>query len=120
MNSKVKKQIIMNLPYVLTGLVCTNLGEAWRIAAGTNVSEKVQSLVLDGAFSQAFSNPLPSLAPFDLLIGLACGGIFRLAVYIKGKDAKKFRHGVEYGSARWGTHADIEPYVDPEFQNNVI
>lgn len=120
MNNKIKKQIILNIPYVLVGLICTNLGEAWRIAEGTNASEKVQSLVLNGAFSKAFSNPLPSLVLFDLIVGLACGGIFRLAVYIKGKNAKKFRHNVEFGSARWGTHADIEPYMDPVFDNNVI
>lgn len=120
MNTKLKKQIIMNIPYVLVGLICTNLGEAWRIASGSNVSEKVQSLVLDGAFSQAFSNPLPSFIPFDLLVGLVCGGAFRLAVYLKGKNVKKFRHNIEYGSARWGTHADIEPFEDPEFKNNVI
>ena len=120
MNNKIKKQIILNIPYVLVGLICTNLGEAWRIAEGTNASEKVQSLVLNGAFSKAFSNPLPSLVLFDLIVGLACGGIFRLAVYIKGKNAKKVRHNVEFGSARWGTHADIEPYMDPVFDNNVI
>ena len=120
MNNKIKKQIILNIPYVLVGLICTNLGEAWRIAEGTNASEKVQSLVLNGAFSKAFSNPLPSLVLFDLIVGLACGGIFRLAVYIKGKNAKKFRHNVEFGSARWGTHADIEPFMDPVFDNNVI
>ena len=120
MTNKIKKQIIMNIPYVLLALIATNLGEAWRIAVGSNASEKVQSLVLDGAFSQAFSNPMPSLVPFDLLIGLVCGGAFRLAVYLKGKNAKKYRHNVEYGSARWGTHADIEPYIDPDFRNNVI
>ena len=110
----------MNIPYVLLALIATNLGEAWRIAVGSNASEKVQSLVLDGAFSQAFSNPMPSIHPFDLIIGIACGGAFRLAVYLKGKNAKKYRHNVEYGSARWGTHADIEPYIDPDFRNNVI
>ena len=104
----------------MVGLFCTNLGEAWRLAVGTNASEKVQSLVLDGAFSQAFSNPLPSLVPFDLLIGLICGGAFRLAVYIKGKNAKKFRHNEEYGSARWGKHEDIAPFEDPDFSQNVI
>ena len=120
MNSKLKKQIIMNIPYLLIGLICTNLGEAWRIAAGSNMSEKVQSLVLNGAFAKAFSNPMPSLVLFDVLVGAACGGAIRLAVYLKGKNAKKYRHNVEYGSARWGTHADIEPYEDPEFKNNVI
>ena len=120
MTDKIKKQIILNIPYFLMGLICTNLGEAWRLAVGTNASEKVQSLVLDGAFSQAFSNPLPSLVPFDLLIGILCGGAFRLAVYIKGKNAKKFRHNEEYGSARWGRHEDIEPFEDKKFENNII
>ena len=120
MSGKVKKLIILNIPYAVLALLCTNLGEAWRIAGGTSASEKVQSLVLDGAFSQAFSNPLPSFIPFDLVVGLVCGGAFRLAVYLKGKNAKKFRHNVEYGSARWGTRADIEPFEDPEFKNNVI
>jgi type IV secretion system protein VirD4 len=120
MNTKLKKKIILNLPYVLVGLFATNLGEAWRLAGGSNASQKVQSLVLDGIFGQAFSNPMPSLIPFDLLIGIVCGAALRLAVYIKGKNAKKYRHNVEYGSARWGTHADIEPYMDPVFANNVI
>lgn len=120
MNTKLKKKIILNLPYVLVGLFATNFGEAWRLAGGSNASQKVQSLVLDGIFGQAFSNPMPSLIPFDLLIGIACGAALRLAVYIKGKNAKKYRHNVEYGSARWGTHADIEPYMDPVFANNVI
>lgn len=120
MNTKVKKQIILNIPYIILGLLATNLGEAWRIAAGTNASEKVQSLVLDGIFPKAFANPMPSRIPFDLMVGIACGAALRLAVYIKGKNAKKYRHNVEYGSARWGTHADIEPFVDKEFANNVI
>lgn len=120
MNSKVKKKIVLNIPYVVLGLVCTNIGEAWRLAGGANASEKVQSLILDGCFGAAFSNPMPSFVPFDLLIGLIAGGALRLAVYLKGKNAKKFRHNVEYGSARWGTHADIEPYMDPVFKNNVI
>ena len=121
MSSKdIKKKVILNLPYVLIGLVATNLGEAWRLTSGRNVSEKVQSLVLDGCFGQAFSNPLPSFVPLDLLIGILIGGGIRLAVYLKGKNAKKFRHGQEYGSARWGTRADIEPFMDPVFSNNVI
>lgn len=121
MSSKdIKKKVILNLPYVLIGLVATNLGEAWRLTSGRNVSEKVQSLILDGCFGQAFSNPLPSFVPLDLLIGILIGGGIRLAVYLKGKNAKKFRHGQEYGSARWGTRADIEPFMDPVFANNVI
>ncbi len=117
---KVKKLLILNIPYIILGLVATNLGEAWRIASGSNASEKLQSLVLDGTLQTAFQNPLPSLFPTDLLVGIACGAALRLAVYFKGKNAKKFRHGQEYGSARWGTHADIEPYMDPVFANNVI
>lgn len=115
-----KKLIILNIPYIVIGLVATNIGEAFRIAGGTNASEKVQSVILDGCFGTAFSNPLPSLHPMDLLVGLAIGGILRLAGYMKSKNAKKFRHNQEYGSARWGTHADIEPYMDPVFANNVI
>jgi type IV secretion system protein VirD4 len=115
-----KKLLILNIPYIAVALFATNIGEAFRIAGGTNASEKVQSVVLDGCFGKAFANPLPSLVPIDLLVGIAIGGILRLAVYIKGKNAKKFRHNVEYGSARWGTHADIEPYMDPEFKKNVI
>ena len=121
MNTKqLKKQLILNIPYIILGLLATNLGEAWRIAAGVNASEKIQSLVLDGVFATAFSNPLPSLYPADLLVGIACGAALRLAVYLKGKNAKKFRHNEEYGSARWGRHADIEPFEDPVFANNVI
>ena len=115
-----KKLIILNIPYIVIGLVATNIGEAFRIAGGTNASEKVQSVIMDGCFGTAFSNPFPSFHPVDLLVGLAIGGILRLAVYIKSKNAKKFRHNQEYGSARWGTHADIEPYMDPVFANNVI
>ena len=120
MTKNIKKLVILNIPYILVGLVCTNLGEAWKIAQGSNASEKVQSLILDGAFGAAFANPMPSFIPFDLLIGALCGGAFRLAVYLKGKNAKKYRHNQEYGSARWGTHADIEPFEDPEFKNNII
>ena len=101
MNQKLKKKIILNIPYVAIGLFATNLGEAWRIAEGMNASEKLQGLIIGGGFQTAFTNPLPSLHPFDLLIGAACGAALRLAVYLKGKNAKKFRHGSEYGSARW-------------------
>lgn len=120
MNTKVKRQAILNIPYIIIGLFATNLGEAWRIATGSNASEKVQSLVLDGVFSKAFENFMPSLVPFDFLVGILFGVALRMVVYIKGKNAKKFRHNVEYGSARWGTHADIEPFEDKEFSNNVI
>ena len=117
---KFKKQLILNIPYIILGLIATNIGEAWRIADGVNASEKVQSLVLDGAFAKAFSNSLPSLYYTDLMVGIIFGIGLRLAVYLKGKNAKKFRHNVEYGSARWGNHADIEPFEDPVFGDNVI
>ena len=120
MNQKLKKKIILNIPYVAIGLFATNLGEAWRIAEGMNASEKLQGLILGGGFQEAFSNPLPSLHPFDLFIGIACGAALRLAVYLKGKNAKKYRHGEEYGSARWGKPSDIEPFKDPNPKNNVI
>ena len=120
MNNKTKKLLILNIPYIVVGAIATNIGKAFRIASGTNASEKVQSLVLDGCFGTAFSNPLPSLNPIDLLVGIGLGAALRLAVYIKGKNAKNFRHNREYGSARWGKREDIEPYIDPNFQNNVI
>ena len=115
-----KKLLILNVPYFLIGAIATNLGEAWRIAEGTNMSEKLQGMVIGGAFGTAFSNPMPSIHPIDLLVGIAVGGALRLAVYLKGKNAKKYRHNVEYGSARWGTHEDIEPFIDKDFSNNVI
>ena len=114
----IKKLILLNMPYILLGLFATNFGEAWRMAQGTDASEKFLSLiaVLPGALESFW----PSLHPLDLLVGLCCGGSLRLAVYLKSKNAKKYRHGLEYGSARWGSREDIAPYVDPVFQNNVI
>ena len=114
----IKKLILLNMPYILMGLFATNFGEAWRMAQGADASEKFLSLiaVLPGALESFW----PSLHPLDLLVGLCCGGSLRLAVYLKSKNAKKYRHGLEYGSARWGTREDIAPYVDPVFQNNVI
>ena len=114
----IKKLVLLNLPYLLMGLFATNFGEAWRLAQGANASEKFLSLfaVLPGALQSFW----PSLHPLDLLVGLCCGAGLRLAVYLKSKNAKKYRHGMEYGSARWGTHEDIAPYIDPVFQNNVI
>jgi len=120
MNPKVKKKLILTIPYVVLGLFASNFGEAWRISEGTNASEKLQGLILYGGFQRAFANLLPSLHPMDLFVGVACAGALRLAVYLRGKNAKKFRHNVEYGSARWGTHTDIEPFEDPVFANNVI
>ena len=115
---KTKKLILANLPYVLIGLACTNLGEAWRMAEGGNASEKLLSLI--GTIPAAFGNPLPSFNALDLCVGLVCGLLLRFAVYMKGKSAKKYRHNVEYGAARWGAAEDIRPYIDPKFQNNVI
>ena len=114
----IKKLVLLNLPYLLMGLFATNFGEAWRLAQGANASEKFLSLfaVLPGALQSFW----PSLHLLDLLVGLCCGAGLRLAVYLKSKNAKKYRHGMEYGSARWGTHEDIAPYIDPVFQNNVI
>ncbi len=118
MSSKTKKLLILNLPYILIGLFATNLAEAWRIAEGVDMSAKMMSFMT--TLGIAFQNPLPSVYPTDLLLGLACGAAVRLAVYLKGKNAKKYRHNVEYGSARWGTQKDIEPFEDPVFENNVI
>ena len=118
MSNKTKKLLILNLPYFIAGLVCTNLGEAWRIAEGADMSEKLLGFL--SALGAAFSNPMPSLHPMDLLIGMCCGAGLRLAVYLKGKNAKKYRHGMEYGSARWGTPKDIEPFMSPKFSDNII
>ena len=114
----IKKLLILNLPYILIGLFATNFGEAWRMAQGADASQKALSLI--SVLPVALASWWPSLHPLDLLVGICCGGGLRLAVYLKSKNAKKYRHGMEYGSARWGTHEDIAPYVDPVFQNNVI
>ena len=113
-----KKRLIPNIPYVVIGLFATNLGEGWRLAAGSNASEKLLHIV-DG-LSAAFANPLPSFHLADICVGAAVGGFLRLAVYLKGKNAKKYRKNMEYGSARWGTSEDIKPYIDPAFENNII
>jgi type IV secretion system protein VirD4 len=118
--SKWKKKLILCLPYISVGLIFTNFGEAWRLAEGVNASEKLQDIFQSGTLQLAFQNLLPSLYPTDLIVGIVCGAALRLAVYLKGKNAKKYRQGEEYGSARWGTHADIEPFEDPEFENNLI
>ena len=115
---KLSKLLALYLPYVVIGLLATNLGEAWRLAAGKELGDKIVSLM--DTLPAAFSNPLPSLRPFDLFIGLCCGAGMRLAVYLKGKNAKKYRHGMEYGSARWGTPKDIEPFMAPKFSDNII
>ena len=118
MNQKTKKLIILNLPYAIIGLFCSNIGEAWRIAEGMDISTKLLGFFT--SMGTAWGNPMPSFHPFDLCIGLAIGAAFRLVVYVRSKNARKYRHGEEYGSARWGGPKDIEPFADPVFQNNVI
>ena len=115
---KLTKLLALYLPYLLLGLVATNFGEAWRLAEGKELGDKIMSMM--GTIPVAFANPLPSLHPLDLLVGLCCGAGLRLAVYLKGKNAKKYRHGMEYGSARWGTPKDIEPFMAPKFADNII
>ena len=115
---KLTKLLALYLPYILLGLVATNFGEAWRLAEGKELGDKIMSMM--GTIPLAFANPLPSLHPLDLLVGLCCGAGLRLAVYLRGKNAKKYRHGMEYGSARWGTAKDIEPFMAPKFADNII
>ena len=115
---KLTKLLALYLPYILLGLAATNFGEAWRLAEGKELGDKIMSMM--GTIPMAFANPLPSLHPLDLLVGLCCGAGLRLAVYLRGKNAKKYRHGMEYGSARWGTTKDIEPFMAPKFADNVI
>ena len=115
---KLTKLLALYLPYILLGLVATNFGEAWRLAEGKELGDKIMSMM--GTVPLAFANPLPSLHPLDILVGLCCGAGLRLAVYLRGKNAKKYRHGMEYGSARWGTTKDIEPFMAPKFADNII
>ena len=115
---RLTKLLALYLPYILLGLVATNFGEAWRLADGKELGERIMSMM--GTIPVAFANPLPSLHPLDLLVGLCCGAGLRLAVYLRGKNAKKYRHGMEYGSARWGTAKDIEPFMAPKFADNII
>ena len=115
---KLTKLLALYLPYILLGLATTNFGEAWRLAEGKELGDKIMSMM--GTIPLAFANPLPSLHPLDLLVGLCCGAGLRLAVYLRGKNAKKYRHGMEYGSARWGTPKDIEPLMAPKFEDNII
>ena len=117
-NVNIKKLLILNIPYILLGLFATNLGEAWRLAEGADMSAKL--LGFFDTFMVALSNPLPSFHPLDLVVGIVCGAGLRLAVYLKGKNAKKYRHNEEYGSARWGTAKDIEPFMDQKFEDNII
>ena len=115
---KLTKLLALYLPYLLLGLVATNFGEAWRLAEGKELGDKIMSMM--GTVPLAFANPLPSLHPLDILVGLCCGAGLRLAVYLRGKNAKKYRHGMEYGSARWGTPKDIEAFMAPKFADNII
>ena len=115
---KLTKLLALYLPYILLGLAATNFGEAWRLAEGKELGDKIMSMM--GTIPLAFANSLPSLHPLDLLVGLCCGAGLRLAVYLRGKNAKKYRHGMEYGSARWGTPKDIEPFMAPKFEDNII
>ena len=115
---KLTKLLALYLPYILLGLIATNFGEAWRLAEGKELGDKIMSMM--GTVPLAFANPLPSLHPLDILVGLCCGAGLRLAVYLRGKNAKKYRHGMEYGSARWGTPKDIEPFMAPKFADNII
>ena len=115
---KLTKLLALCLPYILLGLVATNFGEAWRLSEGKELGDKIMSMM--GTVPLAFANPLPSLHPLDLLVGLCCGAGLWLAVYLRGKNAKKYRHGMEYGSARWGTAKDIEPFMAPKFADNII
>ena len=115
---KLTKLLALYLPYILLGLVATNFGEAWRLAEGKELGDKIMAMM--GTIPLAFANPLPSLHPLDLLIGFSCGAGLRLAVYLRSKNAKKYRNGMEYGSARWGTAKDIEPFMAPKFADNII
>ena len=115
---KLTKLLALYLPYLLLGLAATNFGEAWRLAEGKELGERIMSMM--GTLPAAFANPLPSLHPLDFLIGISCGAGLRLAVYLRSKNAKKYRHGMEYGSARWGTAKDIEPFQAPKFEDNII
>lgn len=114
----IKRLLILNLPYLILGLVATNFGEAWRVAEGVDSSAKI--LGFFNTLPVALQNPLPSFYPLDLIVGIICGGGLRIAVYMKSKNAKKYRHNVEYGSARWGTAKDIEPFIAPKFEDNII
>ena len=118
MKPNIKKLLILNAPYLLFVYLFDKVGQAVRLSPGADLSGKLLSI--GSGFSAAFSNALPSFAPMDLLIGIVGAVVIRLAVYVKGKNAKKYRKGMEYGSARWGNAEDIKPYIDPMFENNVL
>lgn len=118
MTGKFKRMLLLNLPYVLIALVATMLGEAWRYSSGLDISQKVLQL-MDG-FALAFMSPWPSLLLQDLILGIGIAVAIKVAIYVKGRNAKKYRKNIEYGSARWGRPEDIKPFIDPTFRNNVI
>lgn len=118
MNEKTKKLLLTNLPYLFIALFATKLGQAWRLAEGTIFTTKMLHII--SGFAAAFQSIAPSFHPVDLGIGVIIAAALRLAVYIKGRNAKKFRKNTEYGSARWGKAEDIKPYIDPVFENNII
>ena len=118
MNKKWKRLLILNLPFAIIGLLATNVGEAWRLSEGKDISEKIFHLA--DALNMAFSNPLPSLHPKDLLTGMICGLGLKILLILKSQEKKNYKKGIEYGSARWGTAKDIEPFMDPVFENNII
>lgn len=113
-----KKQVIPWIPYIVIALYSTKISQAWRCTPGITIQEKLAHINM--GFSSAFAAPLPSFYPVDLLLGILITACIKLAVYLKGKNAKKYRHNMEYGSARWGTHEDIAPYINSKFRNNVI
>jgi type IV secretion system protein VirD4 len=115
----IKKLLLPNVPYAIIALLGTKLGLAWRLAEGADISAKLLSFLTTG-LGTAFSSPIPSFHSVDLLVGITVAGIIRLVVYVKGRNAKKYRKNMEYGSARWGTTEDIAPYIDPKFENNII
>lgn len=118
MTKKQKRFILLNIPYVLVGVFATNLGEAWRLAKTVDAVNEVSALAK--TIPIAFKNPLPSLVLFDLMVGFICGAVLKIVVYVRGKNAKKYRHGAEYGTARWGNAQDIEPFMAPNFKDNII
>ncbi len=118
MTKKQKRFILLNIPYVFVGVFATNLGEAWRLSKLIDAPNEIGALAK--ALPVALANFMPSLNPFDLMVGIICGVLLKVIVYIKGKNAKKYRHGAEYGTARWGKAQDIEPFMAPNYKDNII
>lgn len=118
-NIDIKKYVIPNLPYVFMFWIFSKVAECYRVSAGADMVTKAMDAI-SGFGTTLTQNPLPSFHPCDILVGAAAAAAVRAAVYFKGKNAKKYRHGVEYGSARWGTQEDIKPFIDPKFDNNIL